>query len=185
MNNNMNNIMLESYITKISNNDLTALEMLYNETRNYVYRFALSILKNCSDAEDIMQDVYVNINKHASKYNSRQKPLAWILTITKNLCLNKIKANKKREYTDYSEIGELLGNNDDLAFNKTLLKTIIESLDDIERQIFILNSVENYKFREIANLLDIKLSTVLSKYHRAIKKIKALYLLEKDGNYEK
>ncbi len=184
MEENMNNIVLDNYIKKISNNDQNALELLYNDTRNYVYRFALSIVKNCSDAEDIMQDTYVNINKYAKNYNSRQKPLAWILTITKNLCLNKLKANKNRIATDYSEVEQTLGSKVDHAFNKTLLKTIIEVLDDSERQIFILNSIDNYKFREIASLLDLKLSTVLSKYHRAIKKIRFIYSLEKDGYYE-
>ncbi len=173
----MNDQVLENYIIKIGNEDSLALEMLYNETRNYVYRFALSMIKNCSDAEDIMQDTYVNINKYATNYNPRNKPMAWILTITKNLCLNKLKSNKKKQTVDIEEMEHTLGKKSD-SFDKILLKNIIELLDDEERQIFILNSIEDYKFREIANLLDLKLSTVLSKYHRAIKKIRSIY---KDG----
>ncbi len=178
MEKNIDKKILENYLHKIANQDTLALEMLYNETRTYVYRFALSILKNCSDAEDVMQDTYININKYAKNYNPRNKPMAWILTITRNLCLNKIKNNKKREATDLKEIEEIIGTSTNENYNKLLIKSIIEELDEEERQIFILNSIDNYKFREIANLLDLKLSTVLSKYHRAMKKIRLIY---KDG----
>ncbi len=178
MENNIDNKILDNYLQKIANQDTKALEMLYNDTRTYVYRFALSILKNSSDAEDVMQDTYININKYAKNYNPRNKPMSWILTIAKNLCLNKLKSNKKKQSVDLKEIEESIGSSNNESYNKLLLKTIIESLEDEERQIFILNSIDNYKFREIANLLDLKLSTVLSKYHRAMKKIRSIY---KDG----
>ncbi len=177
MEDNINDRELENYIFKIGNDDLIALEDLYNYTRNYVYRYALSILKNCSDAEDVMQDTYININRHAKNYNPRNKPMAWILTIVKNLSLNKIKSKKRKETFDITEIEEVIGSNDD-AFNKLLVKNIIGLLEDEERQIFILNTIDNFKFREIADLMNLKLSTVLSKYHRAIKKIRLVY---KDG----
>ncbi len=178
MENNIDSKMLENYILKIANDDLMALEMLYNDTRNFVFRFALSMLNNQHDAEDVMQDVYVNINRYAGKYDPRNKPMAWILTMTKNLCLNKIKNNQKRNALDITEIEEIIGNKDDSAFNKLLIKNIVLELEDEERQIFILNTIDDFKFREIADLLNLKLSTVLSKYHRAMKKIRALY---KDG----
>ncbi len=176
--NNIDNKILENYIEKIANKDILALEMLYNETRTLVYNYALSITKNCSDAEDIMQDTYVNINKHADKYDPRNKPLAWILKITKNLSLNKIKSKKIKETVDLNDVENTIKNKENDAFNKLLIKNIIELLEDEERQIFILNTIDNFKFREIANLMNLKLSTVLSKYHRAVKKIRLIY---KDG----
>ncbi len=176
MSNLTDNKQLEKYIYEISLNEQTSLELLYNETRTYVYRYAFSLVKNSSDAEDIMQDTYVNINKYASMYSPRNKPLAWILRITKNLCLNHIKKTKR--ITNETDLENKVYSNKDSIHNSVLLKTIIEELSDEERQIFMLNSIDNFKFREIATLLNLNLSTVLSKYNRAIKKVRQKY---KDG----
>ena len=86
-----NDILLDTYLSRIASGDMSALEMLYNETRVNVYAYAFSILKNTSDSEDVMQDVYLNIYKYAQSYSSRNKPLSWILTITKNLCVEKLR----------------------------------------------------------------------------------------------
>ncbi len=170
---------IEKYLEQIVKNDITALENLYNETRSYVFRFAFSIMKNKEEAEDIMQDTYININKYASNYDAKTKPMSWILTITKNLCFNKLKKQKRNNNMDITELEETLVTNNDNAFDKVLVQNIIESLNDEERQIFVLHSIEDFKFKEIGKMLDMKLSTVLSKYHRALKKVRENY--GKDG----
>ena len=78
-----NNISLDNYIKDIAKGDMSALEMLYNNTRTIVFGYAFSILKNITEAEDVMQDVYLNIYKHALLYSSKNKPLSWIITILK------------------------------------------------------------------------------------------------------
>ncbi len=169
----MNCTELEALILQIGNNDLNALEKLYDNTRVDVFKFALSILKNKDDAEDVMQDTYVNINKYASNYKSNGKPLSYILTITKNLSLNKIKARKNNvDIIDYENI---LSVDNNKGFNLLLIKGMFEILTEEERKIIMLATIENYKFKEIANMLDLNLSTTLSKYHRGVKKIKKLY----------
>ena len=167
---------IEKYLKEIANGNVEALEQLYNETRSYVFRFAFSIMKNKDDAEDIMQDTYVNINRYADKYSANQTPMAWIMTITKNLCMNRLKKQNRYEMTDIADVEESLVGDNEVAFNNLLLKEIIESLNDEERQIFILHSIEDMKFKEISKVLDMKLSTVLSKYNRAIKKIREKYV---------
>ena len=77
--------LIENYIKDISKGDKEALSKLYEVTKSSVYGFALSILKNMHDAEDVLQEVYVKIYENASLYQANKKPLAWILKITKNL----------------------------------------------------------------------------------------------------
>lgn len=166
----------EIYILDISNGSKEALELLYNKTKSYVYGYAFSMLNNVTDAEDVMQDTYVNIYKYASMYNPRNKPLAWILTITKNLCLNKLKQKKRRKETDISDIEHIITKDKrHMHHDYTFARTILEELTEEEKKIIILSSVEGLKYREIAHLLDLNLSTVLSKYHRAMKKIRMKY----------
>lgn len=166
----------EIYILDISNGSKEALELLYNKTKSYVYGYAFSMLNNVTDAEDVMQDTYVNIYKYASMYNPRNKPLAWILTITKNLCLNKLKQKKRRKETDISDIEHIITKDKKhMHHDYTFARTILEELTEEEKKIIILSSVEGLKYREIAHLLDLNLSTVLSKYHRAMKKLRMKY----------
>ena len=169
----------ETYIFDIADGNKFALEELYSKTRNYVYGYALSMLSNVNDAEDVMQDTYVNIYKYASMYNPRNKPLAWILTITKNLCLNKLKQKKRRKEIEIEDVYEINGiitkDKRHMHHDYAFARTILEELTEEEKKIIILSSVEGLKYREIAHLLDLNLSTVLSKYHRAMKKLRTKY----------
>lgn len=174
----INNVSLDEYLL---NCDMHSLEKLYGATKTIVFGYAFSILKNVNDSEDVMQDVYINIYKNAKLYSSKSKPLAWIITITRNLCLEKIRKNKKIVFDDISDIEYLLSEKD-ISYDKVLLKTILDDMNEEERQIFILNSMCGFTFLEIGKLLDLKLSTVLSKYNRTIKKVRNKY---KEAKYEK
>lgn len=166
----------ETNIFDIADGNKVALEELYSKTRTYVYGYALSMLSNVNDAEDVMQDTYVNIYKYASMYNPRNKPLAWILTITKNLCLNKLKKMKNKKEVDISEVEhKITKGKKDEHHDYVFVKAILEELTEEERKIVLLSSVDGLKYREIAHLLELNLSTVLSKYHRAMKKLRAKY----------
>ena len=151
-------------------NDMNKLEEIYDITKLDVYKFALSILKNASDAEDVMQDTYINIYKYAHMYKSLNKPMAWILTITRNLALNKLKKSKK----DNIEIEDNHITCDNV-YDIVLINHIFESLNEEDRKIVMLKTINNLRFIDISKLLDLNLSTVLSKYNRAIKKIKNEY----------
>ena len=94
--------------------------------------------------------------------------MAWILTITKNLAYMKIRSNKKE--VDITNIEFKTNDN----YDKILINYLLENLNDLERQIIVLHSLNGFKFHEIADILDLKLTTTLSKYHRAIKKLKEL-----------
>jgi len=74
---------LDALLVHIADSDKEALSVLYHQTKSAVYGFALSILRNQPDAEDVMQDVYVKIYTSAKSYRSEGKPMAWILTIVR------------------------------------------------------------------------------------------------------
>ena len=159
---------LDNYLEKISLNDTEAFNELYNLINTNVYSFALSILKNHDDALDVVQDTFISIYHNAYRYEKKGKPMAWILTITKNLAYMKIRSNKKE--VDITNI-EFKKND---SYDKILINYLLENLTAEERQIIVLHSLNGFKFHEIAGILDLKLTTTLSKYHRAIKKLKEL-----------
>ena len=163
--------LLEKCIKDITCANQTALITLYESTKSSVYGFALSILKNTNDAEDVLQETYIKIFENAITYQANGKPLAWILTITKNLSYMKL-----RKQNDTLNIDEMqnISSKSEISEDKIILDAALKYLTEQERNILILHANSGFKHREIAKIMELPLSTVLSKYHRALKKIKIL-----------
>ena len=169
----------ENLIIRMAAGDGAAFKELYEQTSSAVYGFALSILKNKHDAEDVMHDAFIKVYTAAVTYKPMGKPLAWILTIVKNLCYTKVRAGSVCE--DLSEYEDLARTDESGSIlEKVILQEALSTLDFEERQIVILHSLTGMKHREIAEILELPTGTVLSKYNRSIKKLKR-ELEEKGG----
>jgi RNA polymerase sigma-70 factor (ECF subfamily) len=170
----------ETLFARIAEDDMAAFEELYRETERSVYAFVLSILKNHDDALDVAQDTYLRIRAAAHLYKPMGKPMAWVFTIARNLSISKIRS---RKLSDSVQVDDL---ENDLSFSyvtdsgdKLVLQAAFKILGDQEREIILLHTVSGFAHREIAESLNMPLSTVLSKYHRGLKKLKK-YLKEQE-----
>ncbi len=174
----------ESVILRIGQNDQEALRTLYEQTNQAVYGFAYSILKNPQDAQDVLQDTFIQIHAAAPSYQCQGKPMAWILTITRNLALAKFRVAKRTAplETDYMTHEPVCDGMQLQSEHKLILQSALNVLSDESRQIVILHAVSGMKHREIAKILGLNLSTVLSKYNRAIKLIKKI--LQEGSDHE-
>lgn len=164
---------LEDCIARIAGGDREALARLYGLTRPAVYGFALSILKNPHDAEDVLQDAYLQVWNAAPQYRSRGKAMAWLLTIVRNLATDQLRRQSRTEplvWEDWQD--RLAGIPAVSAEDRMALAALLTALEDQERQIVALHALTGLKHREIAALLDLPLPTVLSKYSRALKKLR-------------
>lgn len=171
---------LEVYIAGIAAGDKACVAALYDETKTSVYGFALSILKNASDAEDVLQDTYVKIWSGAASYTPLGKPMAWVLTITKNLAMSMLRERgKTAELSDESWLALEAKSSSVSTEDRLVLNAAMGALTGEERQIIILHAVSGLKHIEISRLLSMPLSTVLSKYNRAKKKLQNTL---KEGN---
>ena len=99
--------------------------------------------------------------------------MAWILTITKNLCYQKLRERQRLADLPQEDWEPWLRANEGLSHeDRVMIRQCMDRLIDEERQIVVLHAVAGFRHREIGALLELPLSTVLSKYHRAIKKLK-------------
>ena len=162
----------ERLLPLVGQGDPEAFEVLYRSTEKAVYALALSILRNPHDAEDIVQETYLKVRAAAHLYVPQGKPLAWLFTITKNLCRDLLRGQSRTEAAPD-------GAEDDLRFSyvsdptdRLVLEAALKTLGDEERQVVLLHAVSGLKHREIAQDLGLPLSTVLSRYNRALKKLK-------------
>ncbi len=169
------NQQIENLLKLISNGENTALEKLYDLIKTDIFSYALSKLKNKPDAEDIMQDTFVNLFKYAKQYKPKGKPLAWIFTIELNLIRRHLQLKTRNVELD-EKILNVAEPNDILekTINNLFLQQLLSNLEEEEREIISLHVVSGLKHREIAKLLHKNLSTILSKYNRAIKKLQLL-----------
>jgi RNA polymerase sigma factor, sigma-70 family len=163
----------ENLIFRIASDDKQALETLYLETKTAVYGFILSIVRNFHTAEEIMQETYIKVYISAPSYVAQGKPLAWIFTISRNIALMRL---RERESSNVPLNLEFLSAQSDNTLEQTLdylvLETALRILKDEERQIVMLHDVSGMKHREIADILQIPLPTVLSKYRRSLSKLR-------------
>ena len=179
------NKILDRFILDLADGNKDSLGVIYEKTKTSVYAYALSILKNRDDAEDVMHDTYLCVYSSAAAYSSSGKPMAWILTIVKNLCLSKLRANSIRSHDQIDDYSEFISSNDSLtADEKLILAEALGKLADDEREIVLLHVLSGFKHREISDYMNLPLATVLSKYSRAVKKLKKA-LCEGGKNYEK
>ncbi len=173
---------LDRCLAGIASGDQESLAELYQAAGTAVYSFSLSILKNRQDAEDALHDTFVSIYAASGIYRSMGKPMAWILTVARNQC-RKLLRERSRSPEALEELWEqdLESPEPISAEEKLLLRECLFRLTEEERQIVTLHAVSGFRHWEIAAFLSLPLSTVLSKYSRAVKKLRRSLREEEHG----
>ena len=169
----VNDKLLDQYIEEIKNGNQNALADLYHMTNKQVYGLILSILKNRYDAEDVLHDCYVSVVNSVNNYSTSGRPLSWILGIARNLSLLRLRNQRKEVSIPYEDFEESYDTNQDISIEeKIVIREFMKILSEEEREIIYLHVISGFKFREISHICNLALPTVLSKYHRALKKLK-------------
>lgn len=167
---------IENCIIKLGHGELSAMEELYLLTSKAVFAFALSFLHNGADAEDAMHDTYIAAFKAATDYQPQKKPIAWLIGIAKKVCLMRLR--EIRMHPNLPLEGDVLDALPSLgkipSDEALILRASLGKLTEEENRIVILYAVAGFKHREIAGFMKIPLSTELSKYRRAISKLRKM-----------
>lgn len=172
-------------LSYVAAGDEEAFHRLYESTARAVYGYILSYVKNPQDAEEVMQETYLKVWTLADSYVSQGKPMAWLFTIARNLCLMRFRQQKyQADISIYDledqEPGEVC-REIEMAPEKMALLAALSQLKEEDRQIVLLHETGGMKHREIASSLEIPLATVLSKYNRAIRKLAGYLKYENTG----
>lgn len=165
---------LDRLLAGIAAGEQEALAQLYHRTRGAVYALAVSYLKNPEEAGDVTQDAFVRIWDNAPGYRSQGSPMAWILTIARNLARMKLRERSKLVELEDEQWEAIPADSPSVTpEDRQVLQEALAALTSEERRIVLLHAVSGLKHREIAKLLELPMSTVLSKYHRALKKLRS------------
>ena len=167
-------------VRKIAQGEESALAALYGEVGKDVFTFALSILKNYHDAEDVMQEVFLKIQSHAPACLTFKSVNGWIVSVTKNTALDLIR-KKKRDVVD-EELAKTAMDTDgtsSLAQHSIFINEMFQELTDQERPIVVLHLLSDLTHKSIAEALDLPLTTVKWRYRKAILHLEKVW--EREG----
>ncbi len=149
-----------------------------------LYRTALRLAKNQSDAEDLVQEAFAKAYRFWDKFESGSNCRAWLFKIMTNIFINEYRSKSRSplqanidDIDDnylYGQLapGEMTENPEQTLFSKLFnddVKKAIESLPDDFRMVAVLSFLEGFSYQEIAEIADLQLGTVKSRLHRGRK----------------
>jgi len=149
---------------------------LYNQYSKAMYNLAYRILNNREDAEDILQEAFVDCFKNLNTFRFESTFGAWLKKITVNKCINQLK-KKKIDLTLCENLPvDIYEEDSEVKYDTTKIFKGIEKLPDGYRVILTLYLLEGYDHQEIAQILGITESTSKSQYSRAKDKLRSIIL---------
>jgi RNA polymerase sigma-70 factor, ECF subfamily len=168
----------EQIVEKLVAGQTALFEVLMRRHNERVYRAARAIIKDESEAEDIMQQAYVNAYSHLRQFDGRSRFSTWLTRIAIHEAL--ARARRRGRYTDMdlehpsaltvatSTAAPL--DPERLAFSRelgALMESSIDRLPDGAREVFILRTVEGMSIEEVAAALDVSEASVKTRLSRA------------------
>lgn len=163
--------------------DVGSFEELYRRHHRRVYSICLRMLQNPTEAEDLTQDVFVQLFKKIGSFRGDSAFTTWLHRMTVNQVLMHFrKRNVKLEKT--TEEGETpeqivmgTGNPDRMPIvDKIALQDAVDQLPSGYRNVFLLHDVQGYEHEEVAKILGCSVGTSKSQLHKARLKMRKLLL---------
>jgi RNA polymerase sigma-70 factor (ECF subfamily) len=154
-----------------------------------LYSAALRMTRNPSDAEDLVQETYLRAYRGFGGFQEGTNLKAWLYKILSNTFINTYRARKRRpDEVDLDEgedffLFRRLGGLEAAAAGRTpetevldaipdqVVKEALESLPDQFRMAVLLADVEGFSYKEIADIMDVPIGTVMSRLHRGRKQL--------------
>ncbi|MFA8449076.1 MAG: RNA polymerase sigma factor [Bacteroidales bacterium] len=165
-------------IQEIKNGNQQAFKELVESLQTSVATTAVNMLGNQEEAEDIGQEVFIQIYRSINTFKGEASIKTWAIRITINLCLNAIKKRNKKRWLSLSifEGKEKSLGQEEQTFKAYEIKdSVDQALQKLEpkfKTVVILRLIEGYSVKETAEILNLPSGTVLSRLARAQKKLK-------------
>ncbi|MEM9514768.1 MAG: sigma-70 family RNA polymerase sigma factor [Actinomycetota bacterium] len=138
-------------------------------------RVARSLTRNAADAEDLVQDTLVRAYRAIDRFDG-QYPRAWLLTIMRNTHINSARRRRPELLRDPDNSPEQASEErTDDVIEQQIDGRILETLDELDepfRTIIELVDIDGLSYAEAADVLDVPVGTVMSRLHRARRRIR-------------
>jgi RNA polymerase sigma-70 factor (ECF subfamily) len=171
-------------VEKIQAGDYQAFEFLVTRYESKVYRLAVRMLRNPQDAEDALQETFLQVFRGLAGFEGRSKFSTWLFRLATNVCLMRIRHREtepskllpledylpKLEEGDSPQMMDWADRPEDALLSKESREKMMEALDKLPaeyRAVFILRDIEGFSNAETGESLGISVAAVKSRLHRA------------------
>ena len=178
----------QELIVQLQQGDEQAFKKLVDEWQRMVYNTTLGIVQNADDADDITQDVFIQVYQSVSSFKGESKFSTWLYRIVITKSLDHIKKKKRKKRFGFMQ--SLFGNNSDeeihpaefnhpgvLMENKERAAELFKALERLpekQRIAFTLHRLEAQKHQDIATIMNLSVTAVESLIARAKGNLKQL-----------
>ncbi|MBS7332621.1 MAG: sigma-70 family RNA polymerase sigma factor [Weeksellaceae bacterium] len=171
----------ELLIERLKKNDKKAQRELYDLHAKKMLAVCRSYISDNFYAEDCMINGFCKIFNHIQKFENKGSFEGWIRRIMVNECLTFLRSNKTLIYLDDTRVTDYDGIDDELdelefTFN---VEEVLQQLPEAYRLVFNLHILEDYSHQEIAEVLNISVSSSKTQLFRAKAKLKEIILTQK------
>lgn len=167
--------------TRSAKGDMVAFEEVYRRHHRRVYSICLRMLKNTTEAEDLTQDVFIQLHRKIGSFRGDSAFTTWLHRLTVNQVLmhfrkRNVKFEKTTEEgkTPVQVVDGTLNPRKMPVVDKIALEDAIEQLPNGYRNVFVLHDVEGYEHEEVARILGCSVGTSKSQLHKARLKLRKL-----------
>ncbi|MDA3817830.1 MAG: RNA polymerase sigma-70 factor [Prolixibacteraceae bacterium] len=158
-----------------------AFDTLFEKYLDRLFRFTLSIVKNSSDAEELVQDVFVKVWQKRALINSHYSFKSFLFSVSYNTIITFLRKKKKDHLLDFNEAYVEMPDHENnvadysLVYQEQLkiIEDIISSMPFMRQKIFRLSRYEGLSYAEIASKLGISRNTVENHISSALKYIRS------------
>lgn len=168
--NNLSRENLNSIVDELKKGNMDFFDDFYDLTKKQVFYAIISILKDQSLTEDIMQETYLRFLDKINYYKDKTNVVAFIVTMARNLAINTYNRRQKEIVYDIYDHDDAF--QAEAKPETPLLDLVMETLEGEELEVFMLYIVDDLKHREIAQVMKKPLGTITWLYNKALKKMK-------------
>ncbi len=172
---------LKAAMARLANGERSALEEIYLATRVKLFGICLRILGDRKEAEDALQDVYINLWQRVDRYDpSRASPISWLATFARNRAVDRLRVGKVRggavPEDEALPIADDTPLADDLlidAERSARVHSCLETLSDNQRENIRAAFFDGFTYAELAERADVPLGTMKSWIRRGMARLKS------------
>ncbi|MDU1412046.1 MAG: sigma-70 family RNA polymerase sigma factor [Clostridium sp.] len=159
-------------VNNVLKGDIASFESIVEKYQMNVLRFVYGMLKDKEASEDITQEVFITVYNKLNMYNNKYSFFNWILQIAKNKTIDYTRKYRKVFESDIDEAYDLkssgMGPEEFAEYRdvKRKIQSYINSLELVDRQILSLRYIEDFTFKDIAEVLGVTETTVKRRYYK-------------------
>lgn len=159
-------------LARIANGSEAALKEFYLAFHGRVYAFALKRLNDAADAAEVLNEVMLEVWRHAERFEGRSKPLTWVLGIAHHKVMDQLRRRKSHD-SDDDALERLEDPDSDVlgalsaAQDAAQVRRCLDELSDAQRTVVHLAYFEDLAYPEIAQIADCPVGTVKTRMFHA------------------